>query len=102
MNSDEILFKIGHSEQIIELATSPARALILLSNLQLSLRHPSNDGESRAIARDIAANLENAICHHIPEARELIQKGWHPEFDCTREEFEDGDSGVRIGRDRSE
>jgi hypothetical protein len=85
MNHDEILLKIGTSRAAIGFATTPARAFILIAQLQLALRHPENDGGSSAIAYEIAEHLADAICHHIPEARELIEAGWNPENDITRD-----------------
>jgi hypothetical protein len=97
MNHDEILLKIGTSRAAIGFATTPARAFILISQLQLALRHPENDGGGSAIAREIAEHLTDALCFHIPEARALIELGWNPDNDVTRDyydaEFEGGENG---------
>jgi hypothetical protein len=88
MNTDDIIHKIGNSTEILEFGTTPARAFMLIGHLQLALRHPSNTGASAAFARQMADNLTDAICHYIPEARELIEQGWHPGYDVTREYFD--------------
>ncbi|HEY9699687.1 MAG TPA: hypothetical protein V6D10_20670 [Trichocoleus sp.] len=85
MISDDVIRKIGNCPATVEFATTPARLFILLSHLQLALRHPDNIGESAAIARQIADNLANMICHYVPEARQLIEMGWNPACDVTRE-----------------
>lgn len=87
---EAILHKIGNCQETVQFSTTPGRLFILLGHLQLALRHPENNGASAAIAREMANNLANMICHYIPEARPLIEQGWHPEFDQTREEFEEG------------
>jgi hypothetical protein len=84
MNPEEIIHKIGTSEERIEFATTPARVFILIAQLQLALRHPHNTGSSAAIAH----NLSQAICHHIPEAATLIEMGWHEGYDVTRQYFD--------------
>lgn len=88
MTYDEILTKIGTSQIPIEFATTPGRAFILIAQLQLALRCPGNTGESAAIALEIIEGLTNAICFHIPEARELIEQGSDSAYDVTRDYFE--------------
>lgn len=88
MDPDSIIQKIGTSTEILEFGTTPARAFMLIGHLQLALRHPNNTGASAAFARQFADNLANAICHYIPEARELIEQGWNPGYDVTREYFD--------------
>jgi hypothetical protein len=92
ITTDEVLQKLGECEDIIDLATTPARLFILVAHLQVALRHPENTGSSSAvlgssIAREIALNLTEAICSKVPEARSLIEIGWNPAFDTTREEY---------------
>lgn len=88
MNYNEILNKIGNSEDVIEFATTPGRAFILVSQLQLALRHPENTSASATIARQMAENLTQALCAYIPEAKELIDMGWNPAYDVTSEYFD--------------
>lgn len=88
MNTDDIIHKIGNSTEILEFGTTPARAFILIAQLQLALRHPGNTGSSAALARDFAENLTKAVCHFIPEAKALIEQGWDSAYDINREHFE--------------
>lgn len=90
MNQDKEDFwlKLGNCTDIIEMASTPARLYILIAQIQLALRHPENTGASAVIAREIALNMTEAICHHIPEARETIEQGWNPAYDVTRDYFE--------------
>lgn len=80
--------KLGNCTEILDMASTPARLYILISQIQLAARHPGNTGPSAAIARQIADNMTDAICHHIPEARETIEQGWNPAYDVTRDYFE--------------
>ena len=87
MNPDEIIRKIGTSTEIVEIATTPARLFILIGHMQLALRHPDNTGASADFAREMTNNLANMLCHYVPEAQELIEQGWNPAYDTTREYF---------------
>jgi len=88
MTPDEILHKIGTHPAIVEVATTPARAFMLIAQLQLALRHPRNTGSSAAMTREIADNLTDLVCHYVPEAAELIAQGWDEAYDVTREYYE--------------
>jgi hypothetical protein len=87
MNPDEIIQKIGTHPAIIELATTPARAFMMIAQLQLALRHPHNTGSSAVFAREMADNLTKVVCHYVPEAAELIAQGWEPAYDVTEEYY---------------
>ena len=77
---------IVESEEILEIKTTPARLLILLSWLQLALRHPY-ESPSKAVAEELAHRLGDILCSVIPEARPLIDMGFQPAFDITPEYF---------------
>jgi hypothetical protein len=77
----------------IEMAITAPRAIVLLSQLQLALRHPENNGVSAEIARDMARRLSAHLSAIDPAIAALIAQGWHPEFDATREEFEQQQRG---------
>lgn len=100
MNTEDILEKLGTSQEIIQFATTPGRLFILVAQLQFALRHPDNTGGSTVIAREMADNLARAICKHVPEAHELIEAGWQPAYDITRQYFDlefisEGDRPIR-------
>lgn len=87
MTPDEIIRKIGTCDEIVEIATTPARLFILIGHLQVALRHPENTGASADFAREMTNNLARVVCHYVPEAQELIDQGWNPAYDTTREYF---------------
>jgi len=80
---EAILQAIGGSEAVIEFTTTPARAFVLVAQLQLALRHSDNTGEGAKIAIEIAEHLTDAICQHVPGSRTLIEQGWHPGYDVS-------------------
>lgn len=66
----------------LHLVISPVDAWILLSQLQLALRHPENQGPSAEIARKIARFLQESmqLTGTLAEVAELgWQKGGEPE-----------------------
>jgi hypothetical protein len=94
MNPEELAGKedfwiqLGRCDELIDFCTTPARAYILIAQIQLALRHPNNTGFTAEIARELALNLTEAVCHFIPEARESIEQGWNNSYDVTQEYFE--------------
>ena len=81
--------------QPIEMKITATRALILLSQLQLALRDPDNNGASADIARNMAQRLGDRLSAIDPAIAAAIAQGWHPEFDLTRDEFEQQQGGDR-------
>lgn len=102
MTPQDIIDKVALSQQPIEFYTTPARAFMLLSNLQLALRHPENKGPSTEFVRDMIANLATAIATvtETPEVIVLVAQGYHPEFDLTDQEADEY-FGQRPRPDRS-
>jgi len=78
--------RIAESEEILEIKTTPARLLILVSWLQLALRHP-DESPSKAVATELAHRLGDILCSVIPEARPLVEMGFQPSFDINPEYF---------------
>ncbi|WP_035992546.1 hypothetical protein [Leptolyngbya sp. KIOST-1] len=91
MTPKEIIDRLVHSEQPIEFYTTPARAFMLIANLQLALRHPENKGLSTELVRDMIANLSTAIATvtEMPEVIVLVAQGYQPEFDLTNEQADE-------------
>lgn len=85
---EDFWIKLGNCTDIIDMASTPARLYILIAQVQLALRHPDNTGASAEIAREIVLNMTEAVCHHVPEARESIEQGWHSAYDVHRDYFE--------------
>ena len=65
----------------IVLHLTPVQAFMLIGQIQLALRHPSNRGISAAIAEDLAHMLERILSEHGPALAELIARGWNAELD---------------------
>lgn len=70
------------SEPIITLALPAPQAMVLLSNLQLALKHPQNDGPNAAVAQAIVEEIgvvfASAGCTALCE---LIVLGAGPAYD---------------------
>ena len=88
VEQEDFWIKLGNCTEIIEMASTPARLYILIAQIQLALRHPNNTGASAQIAREIAFNMTEAVCHHVPEARETIEQGWNPAYDVDQTYFD--------------
>lgn len=85
---EQIIKAIGQDTEVLEFGTTPARAFILISYLQLAMRHPGTDPQTNALVLQFCKNLEAAIATRHPEAKALIDAGLNPENDVTREEFD--------------
>lgn len=73
--------KFINPEREIDLTIGIVEAFILLSQLQLSLRHPMNIGRSAEIAKHIAHSLTELILSCEPQLAGVIEMGWNPDFD---------------------
>lgn len=60
---------------------SPAEAWYLLSNLQLSLRHPMNSGAAAEWIKQFSANIQARLCTGRPAMTELAARGWNAAYD---------------------
>jgi hypothetical protein len=78
--------ELGNCTEIIPIESTPARLYIMIAYVQLGLRF-APDGASADIAREMVANLTEAICHYVPEARESIEMGSNPDCDVTDNYF---------------
>lgn len=76
----------------IEMALTPWRAYNLLALLQLALRHPglqASDHVSAEVGRSMAKRLQEKLVIICPDLTSLLESGWHPDADCTAEEFDE-------------
>lgn len=73
-------FQELESKPVIYLELSQLQAWILMSNLQLALRHPDNKGQSSKTAIEIATNLQNIVASE-GALKEVAEMGWLPEYD---------------------
>ena len=66
---------------LFHLEISPVNALMLVSQLQLALRHPENKGEAAHQMKGLALLIQGELMNQVPELSNLLNAGWHPEFD---------------------
>lgn len=55
--------------------------LILVGQLQLALRHPSNRGRSAEISEEIARHLQAHLAQYCPAVTEIVEAGWNLAMD---------------------
>lgn len=70
--------------EILELKLNRLDAWMLMSGIQLALRHPKNTGPTSVVLRSIAERLI-AMVATTPTLRELATAGFDPDFDITQE-----------------
>jgi hypothetical protein len=71
------LEELRDDPQPVMLEMDKVTAWCLLSNLQLALRHPGNKGPSSQIARNVAMNIQAAICPEPESAlARVAEQGW--------------------------
>lgn len=58
--------------------------LIVLSLIQLALRHAAVPKESQRVGIEFAAQLESRIRHVAPEFGDLCEMGWDRQFDLPK------------------
>lgn len=63
-------------------------AWILLSQLQLALRHPENNGPSADKARQIARRLQSLVAP-TGALKIVAERGWDTYFDVPRKDSDD-------------
>lgn len=83
------LKELTESGAVLPLHFRPHEAFMLMSVLQLALRHPriGERGGVGAFAKDLALNIESRLCKS-PAMAELARRGWNPEYDVQEEEKE--------------
>lgn len=82
MDIDKVTKKLMENESIVQIETHPSNIFLIISYLQLALTHPCCVGEaaeSAEIIKEMIGHLTEIVCKFVPEARELIERGWHKE-----------------------
>jgi len=69
----------------LTLRLQPIEQAILLSHLQLALRHPLNTGPSAQVARRIAKRIQANLSRAGPNLRFTTEAGWNPQFDVDHQ-----------------
>ena len=64
----------------VRLDLTPREAWAVLSNLQLALRHPENNGSSAKMGRRIAERLQRMVASEGALA-EVARRGWDQRYD---------------------
>jgi hypothetical protein len=75
------VFEQLQGSELIACQIQPDAAYLLVAQLQLALRHPANRGPSANTIKNFAVELQRRIVERVPAAQEVLEKGWHPEFD---------------------
>jgi hypothetical protein len=83
----ERLDRIGSIE--FEVSLSASTAVTVISQIQLALRHPGNNGPSAQHARGFARALQDLLAEQDPEIGRYLERGWHSVFDVPRQVAED-------------
>lgn len=69
---------------LLELKLSRLDAWMLMTGIQLALRHPKNIGPTSVVLRSIAERLIGLVAT-TPTLRELAMAGFNPDFDVDQE-----------------
>lgn len=73
-------------ETRFELSFDGPEVFVIISQLQLALRHPMNTGLSSELGRVIAERLIRAICYVEPGAAAILNHGFDPDYDISDDE----------------
>jgi hypothetical protein len=76
----DVLLELA-SQPNVRLEIAPNMALLLIGQLQLSLRHPANNGAAAEEVIRVIEQLAGAIGPPGSAVRVLIDLGWNPEYD---------------------
>jgi hypothetical protein len=72
---------------VLPIMLSPIKAMTIVSQIQLALRHPDNQGPGAALARHIALEITNDLTEVHPDFEKLLAMGWDPRYDGRADEF---------------
>ena len=67
--------KVVNAEGLIPIALTPLQAWSVIENIQLACRHPKNQGNSAALAAEVAKVLQE-ILSVTPTLAKAIRAGW--------------------------
>jgi len=82
MLDPEMAFDKLESLPNVTLTFSAVQLFILMSQLQLALRHPGNVGHSAIIAKDMAKLFQSIIAKDGDLAT-IAEMGWHSGYDSS-------------------
>lgn len=70
----------------VHLEIAGIEAWVILSQMQLALRHPGNIGPASKAAYQLARTLQSLIAPQGTALGRLAERGWHEVFDVPRDE----------------
>lgn len=73
----------------ISLAIDPRQLFMIISHLQLALRHPDNTGESAIAVRAMTERLIDILAQVVPETRPILEMGWNECYDVAHDYFDE-------------
>lgn len=85
MDNDAILKKIIDSDETFLFGIDAMKLFVLIAHLQVAQRY--TNGGSAMIGKELIESFTRLLCREIPEAKELIELGNHPEFDVSEDYF---------------
>jgi hypothetical protein len=62
------------------LQLGPIDGFVIVSYLQIALRHPQAGGSMAKRVKQIGRIIQDALASQVPEAGEFLEKGWSPEY----------------------
>ncbi|MAU11150.1 MAG: hypothetical protein CL607_15125 [Anaerolineaceae bacterium] len=77
----KVVAEVMQDEDPIEVIISTQSAWLLVSGLQLVTRHPGISSHMKRAMEDIGRQFQDRLVESHPESAEIIEKGWHWEFD---------------------
>ncbi len=75
-------FSALSNEPEIDIKISPLAAWCLISQIQLAVRHPANNGITAKHAKDIAVALQSRVTLS-KSMQDVMALGWHKEYDAS-------------------
>lgn len=67
----------------------PIDGFLIVSYLQIALRHPQAGNSTAKRVTQIGRIIQNALASKVPEVGEFLERGWTKEHDVPRMELED-------------
>lgn len=79
--STKVLAKAMSDERPLSFSMTIGQAWMLVSAVQLTLRHPGISADMAQPLEDLARQFQGSVIEIHPEAAGIIERGWNPEFD---------------------
>ncbi len=76
---DRALIELGllqQGDERVILSLTPVQAWVVMSNIQLAIRHPGNTGSTAQIAEDVARQIQRLIAPPGSAMGAVAEAGW--------------------------